>query len=115
MFVPVVVSILIAFYVGDLYNKSIYVISVRLKNIPFLAEHIPHKVHKVTANTMMKCPVRTLSPIATVEDINKVLGIPIVHGFPVVEEGDQVIGLVTRESLMVLLGNKCWIERDENS
>lgn len=67
MFIPVVFAILISFSVGELFNKSVYIIGLRIKNIPFLGEHVPHKVHKVTANTMMKCPVRSLPPIATVE------------------------------------------------
>lgn len=67
MFVPVVFAVLISFWVGEIYNKSVYIIGVRTKNIPFLGEHIPHKVERVTAHTMMKCPVRTLPPIATVE------------------------------------------------
>jgi H+/Cl- antiporter ClcA len=67
MFIPMVLCILISFWTGDIFNKSIYVIGVRTKNIPFLGEHIPHKVQKVTADTMMKSPVRTLPPIATVE------------------------------------------------
>lgn len=87
MFIPIVFSILIAFYVGEIYNKSIYFISVRTKNIPFLGEHIPHKAEKVTAHHMMKCPVRTLNPIATVDDIKRALvELPIVHGFPIVED-----------------------------
>ena len=115
MFIPVVFSVLIAFYLGDVYNKSIYIIGVRTKNIPFLGEFVPHKVNKVTANTMMKCPVRILPPIATVRDISRVLQVPIVHGFPIVENEDYVEGLISREAIMILLDNKCWITRDENS
>lgn len=38
-----------------------------------------------------------------------------MHGFPVVDEDKNLIGLITREALMVLLGAKCWIEEDANS
>ena len=43
------------------------------------------------------------------------MGIPLVHGFPILEEDGKVIGLISREALMILLDNKVWIERDENS
>ena len=69
MFIPVTWSILIAFYVAGIYNKSIYIIGIRTKNIPFLGEEIPHKVRKVTAKQMMTCPAKTLPPIATVREI----------------------------------------------
>ncbi len=41
--------------------------------------------------------------------------LPIVHGFPVVDENKQLLGLVSREALMVVIGSKCWIEVDANS
>ena len=40
---------------------------------------------------------------------------PKVHGFPIVDKDNKLVGLVTRESLMVLLKKQCWIERDLNS
>jgi hypothetical protein len=41
--------------------------------------------------------------------------LPKVHGFPIVDKDNKLIGLVTRESLMVLLAKECWLERDINS
>jgi hypothetical protein len=67
MFVPVVFTVLVAYVTAGLYNRSIYIIGVRLKNIPFLVPEIPHRSEKVTAEMMMKCPVRSLKAISTVE------------------------------------------------
>jgi CBS-domain-containing membrane protein len=43
------------------------------------------------------------------------MGVPIVHGFPIVDEDGKITGLISRESLMILVDNKVWIERDLNS
>ena len=115
MFVPLTFVIIIAVLTAGVYNRSIYFIGVRLKNIPFIGEEVPHRTQKVTADMMMKCPVRTLKPVATLEQIKQAMQMPIVHGFPIIDENKQLIGLISRESLMVLVGNKAWIERDVNS
>jgi CBS-domain-containing membrane protein len=64
---------------------------------------------------MMKCPVRTLSPVSTVEEIKAAMGLPVVHTFPIVNDDEKLLGVISRESLMVLVGNKVWVERDLNS
>jgi hypothetical protein len=43
------------------------------------------------------------------------MSVPTVHGFPIVDENKCLIGLISREALMVLVGSKAWIERDFNS
>lgn len=63
---------------------------------------------------MMKCPVRSLGPVVSVDEIKEAMGLPIIHGFPIIDEDNYVMGLVSREALMVLVGNKCWVERDDN-
>lgn len=115
MFVPVVITVLIANVTAGLYNRSIYIIGVRLKNIPLLVPEIPHRSEKVIAEMMMKCPVRSLSAVSTVQEIKQAMQIPIIHSFPIVDQNKTLIGLISRESLMVLVGNKVWIERDLNS
>ena len=42
MFVPLVFTIIVAYLVALIYNRGIYIIGVRLKNIPFLIEEVPH-------------------------------------------------------------------------
>lgn len=63
----------------------------------------------------MKCPVRTLTPLSTVAEIKAALGVPYVHSFPIINAEEKLIGIVSREILMVLVGGKVWIERDANS
>lgn len=86
MFVPLTLVIIVSCLTASVYNRSIYLIGVRLKNIPFLTEEIPHRSHRVTADMMMKCPVRTLKPISTVEQIKQAMQLPYIHGLPIVNE-----------------------------
>lgn len=67
MFVPLTFVIIVSSLTAGIYNRSIYFIGVRLKNIPFLTEEVPHRSVKVTAEMMMSCPVRSFKPITTVE------------------------------------------------
>lgn len=53
LFLPVIFTLFVAFAIGNLYNKSIYIIGVRTKNIPFLGEEVPHKNHEITADIVM--------------------------------------------------------------
>ena len=115
LFLPMVFTILVSVVVGECYNRSIYIIGVRIKNIPFLIEEIPHNNHNVTAEFMMKCPVRVLSPVSTVDDIRIAMGLPIVHTFPIIDKDEKLLGVISREALMVIVGSKVWIERDLNS
>jgi hypothetical protein len=51
----------------------------------------------------------------TVKSIYGALTILKVHGFPIVDLNDRVVGLIGREQLIVLLKHKCWYEFDPNS
>lgn len=115
MFVPLTLVVIVAGLIARIYQRSIYIIGVRLKNIPFLTHEIPHRSIRVTAELMMKTPVRTLPIKPTVEEVSKVLSLPIVHGFPVLDDRRRVVGLVSREALMVVIGAKSWIEVDVNA
>jgi H+/Cl- antiporter ClcA len=50
LFLPVIFTLFVAYAVGGLFNKSIYITGVRTKNIPFIGEEIPHKNHEITAD-----------------------------------------------------------------
>jgi len=115
MFVPLTLVVIAASLTARIYNRSIYIIGVRLKNLPFLTHEIPHRSEKVTAEMMMKCPVRTLPMKPTVEQVKAAMSFPIVHGFPIVDEREKLLGLVSREALIVVIGRCCWIENDINS
>mmetsp|Transcript_47226 Transcript_47226/g.34522 ORF Transcript_47226/g.34522 Transcript_47226/m.34522 type:complete len:111 (+) Transcript_47226:464-796(+) len=43
MFVPLTFVVITASLVARIYQRSIYIIGVRLKNLPFLTHEIPHR------------------------------------------------------------------------
>ena len=69
----------------------------------------------MNAEMMMKCPVRTLPLKPTVEQIKAAMSFPIIHGFPIVDDREKLLGLISREALIVVVGRTCWIENDINS
>lgn len=66
MFVPLVLTIIVSYLVSSIYNRGIYIIGVKLKNLPFLIEEVPVQTRLVTAEMIMKKPVRTLPSVASV-------------------------------------------------
>ena len=69
LFLPIIFALFISFGVGRIFNRSLYVGSVRFKNIPFLVEDVPKCNRKVTAEVMMSTPAYSLQVKATVKSI----------------------------------------------
>ena len=60
LFLPIIFALFVSFGVGRIFNRSLYVGSVRFKNIPFLIENVPTCNKKVTAEVMMSTPAYSL-------------------------------------------------------
>jgi H+/Cl- antiporter ClcA len=84
LFIPIVFAILIAESVGSIFQKSIYINSVRFKNIPFLVEKAPHNSSFVQAEDIMKGNVKTIHFKAEVQRIAEYLKETSYNGFPVI-------------------------------
>ena len=108
LFVPIVFAILISYVVGGIFTRSIYINSVRFKNIPFLVEHIPHGSHYVKAEDVMRKDVKSFNFRVEVSEVNNALKDTSYNGFPVVSRQKKLMGIISRDYLMVLLKNKCW-------
>jgi hypothetical protein len=53
LFLPIIFALFTSFGVGRIFNRSLYVGSIRFKNIPFLKENVPGCNKKITAETVM--------------------------------------------------------------
>lgn len=84
LFIPIVFAILIAYVVGGIFTRSIYINSVRFKNIPFLIEAIPNGSSYVRAEDIMKKEVKSFTFRVSVEEVGQVLKSTTFNGFPVV-------------------------------
>ena len=49
LFLPIIISLFVSFGIGRIFNRSLYVGSVRFKNIPFLIEEVPNCNREITA------------------------------------------------------------------
>jgi len=54
---------------------------------------------------VMKEKVKTMKPITPVKYISEVIAGTTHNGFPVIDEDRNLVGLITRDYLMVLLKN----------
>ena len=99
-------SMFCAYSIAGIYNRSIYINSVRAKNIPWLLEFIPYKNRFVTADTIMTTFVHYLKPVASVKQITEHLILTNCNGYPVVDGENRVCGLMSRDYLMILLKHK---------
>ncbi|CDW75014.1 UNKNOWN [Stylonychia lemnae] len=106
LFIPIVFAIMVGYVVGGVFQKSIYINAVRFKNIPFLIETIPQGSSHIRAEDMMKAPVSMFHFKAPVKEVAEVLSKTSYNGFPVINTAKKLIGIISRDYLMVLLKNK---------
>jgi predicted transcriptional regulator len=64
---------------------------------------------------MMSHPVYSLQAKTTVKSIYGGLSTLQVNGYPIVDVNDRLIGLISRDALIVLIKKQCWTEFDPNS
>lgn len=108
LFLPVIFALFVSFGVGRIFNRSLYVGSVRFKNIPFLIEEVPKANRHILAESLMTSPVFYLSRNALVESIQTGLATTTVNGFPIVNSNEKLIGLISRNFLITLIKKRCW-------
>jgi len=101
---PVMLVLMIAKWVGDPFNISLYDLHLNLKGIPFVEAEPSQEQQFQAACHIMKSPVVCLREIETVGNIYRVLDSCSHNGFPVVTtETKNLVGLATRNQLVVLL------------
>ena len=119
---PVMVVLLVAKWVGDIFNEGLYDIHIQLAGVPLLGWDPPPLSATIYASQVMSYPVVTLSPTETVGNIVDILKSTTHNGFPIVDphsEGEhpahsrsfgKMRGLVLRSELIVLLQHKIFSE-----
>lgn len=125
---PIMIVLMLAKWVGDIFNEGIYDIHIMLQGVPILGWEPPPMSSNIHAREVMKYPVTALRCVERVGHIVKVLKEEVCNGFPVVD-GDAdsgtmshdgsgtygvLRGLVLRSQLIVLLQNKAFYDPDTN-
>ncbi|XAR58272.1 hypothetical protein NMG60_11026707 [Bertholletia excelsa] len=106
--------LLIAKSVGDYFNQSIYEIILDLKGLPFLDVHPVSWMRIITTGELAdaKPPVIMFNIVEKVAHIVNILKNTSHNGFPVIDEGSKLHGLILRAHLVLALKRK-WIQQEK--
>ncbi|KAM7148023.1 H(+)/Cl(-) exchange transporter 7 isoform 1-T3 [Molossus nigricans] len=115
---PIMLVLMTAKIVGDIFIEGLYDMHIQLQSVPFLHWEAPVTSHSLTAREVMSTPVTCLRRREKVGVIVDVLSNTASNhnGFPVVESTDdtqsaRLQGLILRSQLIVLLKHKVFVER----
>eukprot|EP00347_Sterkiella_histriomuscorum_P015757 403355796 len=111
LFLPIIFTLLASYGAGSiLINKSIYLGALRSKNIPVIGLKIPTQNRHLSAYNLMAAPVSTFPFLVKVGDVFFQLKNTKYNGFPVLNDRSQPIGIVERDSLILLIEKQAWYE-----
>jgi len=114
--IPVIVTVVIARYVGDQISHSgLYETAIEINRYPVLGhgEHKSYDIFKV--GDIMAAPAVTLGPRERAHTLVKLLRESEHHGFPIVDPfSRKFLGLVRRDQLVALLECGVFDEDDED-
>ena len=105
---PLMLTILIAKGVGDLWNISLYDIHIAIKCLPFVEPEAPLVMQGLVAREVMAAPCVTLSVVGSAETVVETLQRTPHNGFPLVDAAGRYVGLILRNHLVVLLRRRAW-------
>ncbi|XP_040315408.1 H(+)/Cl(-) exchange transporter 7 isoform X2 [Herpailurus yagouaroundi] len=115
---PIMLVLMTAKIVGDIFIEGLYDMHIQLQSVPFLHWEAPVTSHSLTAREVMSTPVVCLRRREKVGVIVDILSNTASNhnGFPVVELADdsqpaRLQGLILRSQLIVLLKHKVFVER----
>ena len=110
---PLMVTLMVAKWIGDWFNPGIYDIHIELKEIPLLEWEPDPILRKFKAHHVMASPVVTFSQIDRVSSIYWALKHTSHNGFPVLDKQGLFCGLILRSQLLTLLKEKAFTTRPE--
>jgi chloride channel 7 len=105
---PIMMTLMVAKWVGDYFNEGIYDLHIHLKGAPFLEWEPPVVMRKFKAMHVMSKPVVCFHVLERVSRIVEVLRSCRHNGFPVVDQETRFVGIVLRSQLLTLLRNRCF-------
>ena len=111
--IPLIVTVIVARYVGDLFNDGVYHIGMHLKGYPYLDLYVKSGYDIANVTHIMTTPVVTLKEIETVARLVRILKTTTHNGFPVVDASETFVGLIRRDQIVALI--ECGIYTDQQS
>lgn len=105
MFLPIVMVIMVANFVGSLFTRGLYDRAIRGKQMPILVDTVPFPCKVVTVTKMMAEDLHVLQRVESLEVINKAMNYTH-HAFPVVNSSGNLIGMIPKNFLITIIANK---------
>ncbi|XP_076022485.1 H(+)/Cl(-) exchange transporter 6 isoform X2 [Genypterus blacodes] len=86
---PIMITLMVAKWTGDFFNKGIYDIHIQLRGVPLLEWETEVEMDKLTASDIMDPNLTYVYPHTRVQSLVSILRTTVYHAFPVVTENRQ--------------------------
>ncbi|XP_030640364.1 chloride transport protein 6 [Chanos chanos] len=83
---PIMITLMVAKWTGDFFNKGIYDIHIHLRGVPLLEWETDMEMDKLTASDIMEPNLTYLYPHTRIQSLVSILRTTVYHAFPVVTE-----------------------------
>ncbi|TSL97303.1 Chloride transport protein 6 [Bagarius yarrelli] len=83
---PIMITLMVAKWTGDLFNKGIYDIHIHLRGVPLLEWETEVEMDKLTASDIMEPNLTYVYPHTRIQSLVSILRTTVYHAFPVVTE-----------------------------
>mmetsp|Transcript_6745 Transcript_6745/g.10224 ORF Transcript_6745/g.10224 Transcript_6745/m.10224 type:complete len:269 (-) Transcript_6745:36-842(-) len=100
---PIMMTVMMAKWVGDMLSEGMFDLYIDLNRIPFLLWEPPSYMAKLTAEQVMKSSVVQFREVERVGLIYDILAETTHNGFPVVNEDGKFVGFILRSQLITIL------------
>ena len=114
---PLMLALMAARWVGNVFNHGLYDVHIRLKRLPYLEEDAPRVAleRSASAAQCMSRDVLTFPPLATVGDVYDTLANCKHACFPVVARDDgRLAGTIMRHTLCMLMKHRAFAAPGED-
>ncbi|XP_056897636.1 H(+)/Cl(-) exchange transporter 6 [Takifugu flavidus] len=86
---PIMITLMVAKWTGDFFNKGIYDAHIQLRGVPLLEWETDSQMDKLTASDIMEPNLTYVYPHTRVQSLVSILRTTVYHAFPVVTENRQ--------------------------
>ncbi|XP_053706204.1 H(+)/Cl(-) exchange transporter 6 isoform X1 [Synchiropus splendidus] len=86
---PIMITLMVAKWTGDLFNKGIYDIHIELRGVPLLEWETELEMDKLTASDIIEPNLTYVYPHTRIQSLVSILRTTVYHAFPVVTENRQ--------------------------
>ncbi|XP_022085546.1 chloride transport protein 6-like isoform X2 [Acanthaster planci] len=92
---PIMVTLIVAKWSGDLFNNGLYDIHIELKGLPLLGWEPPRKMERLRARQIMETRLTYIYPHTRVRSLVNILRTTKHHAYPVVTENQHMRAATT--------------------